>query len=157
MSTTPAESVSFSDLSRNPRAVAEKASTFGSVRVTHRDAEDFVLTKAAVFDRWEESLSTASRIFLALMKQPDGLRSLRGVLPEVYPWVRHLSEQERHAFLLDVVGALSDHAEIGTVDALHQAVVSWRATARILADPAQAADAVRPLSGVELGPVEVVE
>nr|WP_285899648.1 hypothetical protein [Streptomyces sp. CHD11] len=38
---------------------------------------------------------------------------------------------------------------------MHRAIVSWRATARINADPDQLRDALRPLDGDALGPVEV--
>lgn len=40
-------------------------------------------------------------------------------------------------------------------DAVHRTIVSWLATARINADPAQLAAALQPLDEDELGPVEV--
>ncbi|MEH0424579.1 hypothetical protein [Streptomyces sp. B21-083] len=40
---------------------------------------------------------------------------------------------------------------------MHRAIVSWRATARINADPDQLKEAIRPLGGVDLGPVEMHE
>ncbi|MFD9517354.1 prevent-host-death family protein [Streptomyces sp. NPDC059979] len=149
------ESVSFTDLSRNPKAVAARAAALGSLRVTHRDAPDMVLTTAVHAERTEENLTTASRLFLALMKHDDGARSLLLALPEVFPWVRHLDGEEMRAFTVELLDALSDAAELGARDAVHRTLVSWRATARINADPEQLRDALRPLTGDDLGPVEV--
>jgi hypothetical protein len=58
---TSADAVSFSDLSRNPKSVAERASRLGRLRVTHRDAPDFYLTAADREDQRDETLTTASR------------------------------------------------------------------------------------------------
>ncbi|WP_329280377.1 prevent-host-death family protein [Streptomyces sp. NBC_00691] len=149
------ESVSFTDLSRNPKAVAARAAALGTLRVTHRDAPDMVLTTAMHAERTEENLTTASRLFLALMKHDDGARSLLLALPEVFPWVRHLDDEEMRAFTVELLEALSDAAELGAREAVHRALVSWRATARINADPAQLTEALRPLDGDDLGPVEV--
>lgn len=154
---TESETVSFTDLSRNPKAVAARAAALGRLRVTHRDAPDMVLTTAATAERAEENLTTASRLFLALMKHDDGARTLLLALPEVFPWVRHLDTEEVREFTVELFGALSDAAELGAGDAVHRTLVSWRATARINADPEQLSAASRPLDGDDLGPVEVVE
>lgn len=103
----------------------------------------------------EENLTTASRLFLALMKQDDGAKSLLLALPEVFPWVRHLDAEEVRAFTVELLGALSDAAELGAGEAVHRAIISWRATARINADPDQLRESLRPLDGDDLGSVEV--
>jgi hypothetical protein len=108
-------------------------------------------------ERTEEDLTTASRLFLAMMKQDEGARSLLVALPDVFPWVRHLDDEEVRAFTVELLEALSDAAELGAREAVHRAVISWRATARINADPDQLRDALRLLGGVDLGPVEVHE
>ncbi|MBD3546962.1 prevent-host-death family protein [Streptomyces sp. SID8369] len=149
------ESVSFTDLSRNPRGVAARAAALGRLRVTHRDAPDMVLTTAARAEGAEENLTTASRLFLALMKQDDGARALLLALPEVFPWARHLNAEEVRAFTVELLEALSDAAELGAGEAVHRAIVSWRATARINADPEQLRESLRPLDGDDLGQVEV--
>lgn len=148
------DSVTFSDLSRNPRAVAERASRLGRVRVTHRDAPDFYLTAADREEQRDETLGTASRIFLALMKHDPGARELLHAMPEVFPWVRHLGTEEVRAFTLELVEALSDAAELDLDTSIHEVIAGWRATARIKADPRQYEDAVRPTSG-DYGRVEV--
>ncbi|MFC9429416.1 prevent-host-death family protein [Streptomyces sp. NPDC056987] len=152
---TEQESVSFTDLSRNPKGVAARAAALGQLRVTHRDAPDMVLTTAVRAEHAEENLTTASRLFLALMKQDDGAKSLLLALPEVFPWVRHLDAEEVRAFTVELLEALSDAAELGAGEAVHRAIVSWRATARINADPEQLRESLRPLEGHNLGQVEV--
>ncbi|WNI30827.1 prevent-host-death family protein [Streptomyces sp. ITFR-6] len=149
------ESVSFTDLSRNPKGVAARAAALGRLRVTHRDAPDMVLTTAVRAEGAEENLTTASRLFLALMKQDDGARALLLALPEVFPWARHLDAEEVRAFTVELLEALSDAAELGAGEAVHRAIVSWRATARINADPEQLRESLRPLDGDDLGQVEV--
>lgn len=110
-----------------------------------------MLTTAIQAERAEENLTTASRLFLALMKQDDGARSLLLALPEVFPWVRHLDDEEVRAFTVELLGALSDAAELGAKEAVHRTIVSWRATARINADPEQLRDSLRPLDDDSLG------
>ena len=68
----PADAVTFSDLSRNPRAVAERARRLGRLRVTHRDADDFYLTAAGLEEERDENLVTASRMFAALSRSAAG-------------------------------------------------------------------------------------
>ncbi|MBD0838674.1 prevent-host-death family protein [Streptomyces sp. TRM68416] len=116
-----------------------------------------VLTTAIHAERTEENLTTAARLFLALLKQDDGAKSLLLALPEVFPWVRHLDAEEVQEFTVELLEALSDAAELGARDSVHRAIVSWRATARINADPDQLREALRPLGDVDLGPVEVHE
>ncbi|WP_030506898.1 hypothetical protein [Microbispora rosea] len=156
MSISNADAVTFSDLSRNPRAVAERAARLGRVRVTHRDAQDFYLTAADREERREQTLATASRLFLALMRHDPTARALVIAMPEVFPWVRHLTSDEVRSFTLELVEALSDAAELD-VDATTQEVIAgWRATARIKADPAHYAQA-REATSADFGPVEVSE
>jgi len=146
MSTT-ADAVTFSDLSRNPKSVAERASRLGRLRVTHRDAPDFYLTAADREEQRDETLTTASRIFLALMRLEAGARALLLAMPEVFPWVRHLSTEEVRAFTVELVDALSDAAELDLDVNAQEVITAWRATARIKADPAQYEEALRPTLG----------
>jgi hypothetical protein len=139
---TSTDAVSFSDLSRNPKSVAERALRLGRLRVTHRDAPDFYLTAADREDQRDETLTTASRIFLALMKHDASARALLLAMPDVFPWVRHLSTEEVRAFTVELVDALSDAAEPELDVHAHEIIVGWRATARIKADQAQYEEAL---------------
>lgn len=154
MTTTAPDTVTFSDLSRNPRAVAERAARLGRVRVTHRDAPDFYLTAADREELREENLSTAARLFTALMKQDAGAHVVHHALADVFPWVRHLGERELEDFARELVAALSDAAELEADANVHEVLAGWRATARIKADKSEYAKALLETSG-NFGPVEV--
>jgi hypothetical protein len=153
MSTT-VDAVTFSDLSRNPKSVAERASRLGRLRVTHRDAPDFYLTAADREEQRDETLTTSSRIFLALMKHDPSARAVLLAMPDVFPWVRHLSVEEVRAFTVELVEALSDAAELALDTNAQEVITGWRATARIKADHTRYQEVLRPTSG-DFGPVEV--
>jgi len=153
MSAEPIDAVTFSDLSRNPRAVAERARRLGRLRVTHRDADDFYLTVANREEERDENMITASRLFAALSRTESGTRVVTSALEEVFPWSRHLSRTERTEFAVDLIAALSDAAELIVDGNAHEAVASWRATARIKADKGAHRQALTPTEG-DFGPVE---
>lgn len=148
------DAVTFSDLSRNPRAVAERATRLGRVRITHRDAPDFYLTAADREEQRDENLATAARMIAALMRHDSGVHIVLLALADVFPWVRHLSEYETQAFAQELVAALSDAAELEVDANTHEVVAGWRATARIKADRNGYARAVEETSG-DFGSVEV--
>lgn len=154
MDTADKDSVTFSDLSRNPRTVVERARQLGKVRITHRDAPDFYLTAADREDSREHSLATSARIFDALMKQEAGVRVLLLAIPDVFPWVRHLSNAELTDFARELFEALMDAAELDVDTNVDEVVAGWRATARIKADKSQYAHALRETKG-DFGPAEV--
>ncbi len=156
MSAEPADAVTFSDLSRNPRAVAERARRLGRLRVTHRDSPDFYLTAADREEERDENLVTASRMFGALARSESGVRVMESALAEVFPWARHLSTGERIEFTADLVTALSDAAELTVDRNTHEVIAGWQATARIKADKHQYARALVPTEG-DFGPAEVPE
>lgn len=143
----PADAVTFSDLSRNPRAVAERARRLGRLRVTHRDADDFYLTAADREEERDENLVTASRMFAALSRSASGALAVADAVAEVFPWVRHLSGAERAEFASELTGALSDAAELDIDVTAREVIAGWRATARIKADPDLYAQALTPTEG----------
>ena len=154
MSAEPADAVTFSDLSRNPRAVAERARPLGRLRVTHRDAPDFYLTAAEREEERDENLVTASRMFAALARSDSGARVVESALGDVFPWARHLSDAERAEFTAELIAALSDAAELTIDGNAHEVIAGWRATARIKADKGQYARALATTEG-DFGPAEV--
>ncbi len=147
--------MTFSDLSRNPRAVAERARRLGRLRVTHRDAADFYLTAADREEERDENLLTASRMFAALSRSDTGAQAVAAAVAEVFPWVRHLSVAEQAEFAAELTGALSDAAELGIDGAAREVIAGWRATARIKADTSLYAQALAPTEG-DYGPVEAI-
>ena len=151
----PADAVTFSDLSRNPREVAERARRLGRLRVTRRDADDFYLTAADREEERDENLVTASRVFAALSRTSAGTHAVVSAVAEVFPWVRHLSASERSRFAAELTAALSDAAELGIDATAREVIAGWRATARIKADKILYAQALAPTEG-DLGPVEAI-
>lgn len=150
----PADAVTFSDLSRNPRAVAERARRLGRLRVTHRDTADFYLTAADREEEREENLTTASRMFAALARSETGAREVASAIGEVFPWARHLTGGERAGFAAELIAALSDAAELAVEGNAREVIAGWRATARIKADKAGYRRALEPTEG-DFGPAAV--
>jgi hypothetical protein len=150
------DTVTFSDLSRNPRAVAERAAAHGRLRVTHRDARDFYLIAADREELRDETLRVTAQVLLALARLEQGAGSLRTVMPHVFPWVRHLSDLEVGEFATELVSALSDAAELDADANVHTVIAGWLATARIKANPAVYREAVEATSG-DFGHVEAPE
>lgn len=136
------------------RERSRSATRLGRVRVTHRDAPDFYLTAADREDQRDRTLVTASRLFLALLNHDPTARTLAIAMPEVFPWVRHLTADELRDFTYELVEALSDAAELDLDDRAEEVIAGWRATARVEANPSEYAEARRPTSG-DFGPVEV--
>lgn len=87
-----------------------------------------------------------------MMHDPDATALLLA-MPDVFPWVRHLSTEEVHAFTVELVDALSDAAELELGTNAQEVITGWRATARIKADSSQYAEALQATSG-DFGPVE---
>jgi hypothetical protein len=155
MNAEPADAVTFSDLSRNPRAVAERARRLGRLRVTHRDAPDFYLTAARTAEERDENLLTAARVFTALSRTDAGTRSVELAVAEVFPWTRHLTSAEQSAFASELVAGLSDAAELAIDGNAREVIAGWRATARIKADQSQYAQATAQTEG-DFGAAEVL-
>jgi hypothetical protein len=156
MSARRTDAVSFSDLSRNPRAVAERARRLGRLRVTHRDGPDFYLTAAEAEEERDENLLTASRVFIALSRSDAGSRAVELAVAEVFPWIRHLSPDEQSSFATELIAALSDAAELTIDGNAREVIAGWRATARIKADTSQYKQAPAAATEGDFGPAEVL-
>jgi len=68
-----------------------------------------------------------------------------------------LSAEETREFVVDLVNATHDAAELDVRSNLHRVIVEWRATARILADPELTAQLTAPLPGRDHGEVPLHE
>ncbi|MER6911275.1 hypothetical protein ABT354_06340 [Streptomyces sp. NPDC000594] len=93
--------------------------------------------------------------FAPLRHDAEGARILDRALPGWFPWVRHLDGEEMPVFAGELLEALSEAVELAAGEAVHRTLVSWRATARINADPEDLREALRPLGGDALGPAKV--
>ncbi|MCF6474853.1 prevent-host-death family protein [Nonomuraea sp. MG754425] len=149
--TTP--TVPFSDLSKHSKEVAETVSRAHRVHIRRRDGEDLYLTTARHDRDREETASVVAHLLSALVTSEEGVRAVEHALPAVFSWARHLSAEERREFVQDLVAATQDAADLDVHATLHRVIVEWRATARILADPALTARLTRPLPGEDHGEV----
>jgi hypothetical protein len=121
--------------------------------VTRRDGEDLYLTTERHDRRREETAEVTARLLAALIRSDEGARAILIALPEVFPWGRHLSAEEVRGFVLDLVDATRDVAELDAHTDLHRVIVEWRATARILADPELTTQLRAPLPDEDHGEV----
>jgi hypothetical protein len=145
--------VSFSDLSKNSKRVAETVERAQRVQVTRRDGEDLYLTTASHDQQREETADVTTRLFTALIRSDEGARAVLLALPEVFPWTRHLSAAEVREFVVDLVNSTADTVELDVHSNLHRVIVEWRATARILADSDLTAQLTKPLPDEDHGEV----
>lgn len=150
-----AMTISFSELSKNSKRVADAVERIQRVHVRRRDGEDLYLTTARHDEQRAETAAITARLISALVRNDEGVQVVRHALPEVFPWVRHLSGDEVREFVVDIVHATRDAAEIEVHANLHRVIAEWRATARILADPELTAQLTRPLPAEDHG--EMVE
>jgi hypothetical protein len=145
--------VSFSELSKNSKRVAETVDRAHRLHVTRRDGEDLYLTTARYDQQREETADVTARLLAALIDTDGGARAIRLALPSVFPWVRHLSDDEMREFVRELIDATHDAAQLDVHAGLHRAIVEWRATARILADPELTAQLTRRLPDEDHGEV----
>jgi len=145
--------VAFSELSKNSKRVAETLDRTERVHITRRDGEDLYLTTARHDQQREETADITARLLAALVRSDAGERAILRALPSVFPWVRHLSGDELKQFVAELIDATHDVAQLDVHANLHRVVVEWRATARVLADPALTAQLTRRLPDEDHGEV----
>lgn len=135
MSTRFADQVPFSELMRKQSEVADKAAHGKGVLLRRRNEEDLVLMSAAHAESTAKGFSVASRMFVSLMKHDAGARELLMVLPDVFPWVRYLPEEDVREFLVELVETIHACDDLDNLAPLEVAVAAWRSTAEVYADP----------------------
>lgn len=145
--------LTFSELSKNSKSVAQTLDKAQRLHITRRDGEDMYLTTARHDREREETADITARLFAALIASDGGERAILLALPSVFPWVRHLSDEEVRQFVLELVDATQDAVHLDVHANLHRVIVEWRATARILADPELSAQLMRPLPDEDHGEV----
>ena len=123
------------------------------LRLDRRDGDDLILTPAARAEAEDEALGVASRLFFSLVKNDDGARALLLSLPDVFPWVRFLPQEDVQAFLVELVETLRAAASVGNLAAMEPVIASWQATAEIYSDPELLRIATGPHDGTDYGEV----
>lgn len=133
------QEVNFSDLLQHPNKTVEKLKATGSraLRVHRRGSEDdLVLTTVARATQDGELVDVATRLLHAVMSNPV-VRSqhLLEILPQVFPWIRFLADDDRLAFAQELVDVMDASEQLETPGPVLQLITQWRHTAEIYADP----------------------
>ena len=152
--------VPFSDLQLRGKATVEawlRESANRVLVVRRRDAEDLVLTTASRAAQAREASSVTSRISVALMHRDPHVRELvADVVPEVFPWVAFLPDDEVGEFVAELVSTMKAAESIDNPAPVAQVIDAWRHTAEVLADPERAAVLSAPSDG-DFGSVQAPE
>jgi hypothetical protein len=152
--TATSATVNLSDLLNKPKATISLLETNRRLRLRRRDAEDLVLTTAERAEQDDSAMSTMSHLFTEMMRHdPAVLTMAVHVLPAVFPWVRHLDEDERKEFAAEWLAALSSATAMGNNAEVEVVVAAWQHTAEIYADPELYAILTRQDDGIDYGPV----
>lgn len=131
---TPVETT-LSDLLNQPKRTLAQLGRTRRMLLRRRDAEDLVLTTAARAEQDTAVASTTSRMFVELMRHPEGRTLVLDVLPAAMPWVRYLPAHEVRLFSVELVDTLAAGAELDNTAAVAQLLTEWKATAEVHADP----------------------
>ena len=144
--TAMAAEVNLSELLNKPRQTLELLDSNRELRLRRRDAEDLVLTTAERSRQDKETVRTVSALFQEMMREgPMVMAMAVQVLPAVFPWVRHLPDEERKEFAAEWLNELKAAASTGNSAALNGFVAGWRTTAEVYGDPELFAILTKPL------------
>jgi hypothetical protein len=141
--------VQWSELQRDPGGVAALAER-DDVRVQRRDGEPLLLVREDRAHAAADGALAAARALRTALVHLD--EAAHEALTGEFPWVDRLPADDRRRFVSEFARAVQTSAELGQWDVLSQALLEWRGTAAIHADPALAAELSRPV-GDDLGPV----
>ena len=142
----------LSELLNAPKATLAVLRGARRILLRRRDAEDLVLTTAARAEQDQVVMGATSRMFVEMMRTPQGRTLVLDVLPASFPWVRYLPAHDVREFAVDLVDALGAAASLDSTAAVAQLLVEWRHTAEVHADPELHA-ALTGDSGEDYGPV----
>ncbi|MFE2737924.1 hypothetical protein [Streptomyces sp. NPDC059349] len=144
--------LTLSELLNKPKATLANLRGTRRIVLRRRDDEDLVLTTAARADQDLEVMSATSRMFVEMMRTPEGRTLVLDVLPATFPWVRYLPAHDVRAFSVELVDALGAATLLDNTAGVAQLLAEWRHTAEVHADPELYA-ALTTDSGEDYGPV----
>ena len=135
MTAVPAEA-NLSDLLNKPKATLARLASNRRLVLHRRDAEDLVLTTAERAAQDTAVVRDTTRLFREMMRRDPAVMTLAvQVMPAIFPWVRHLNEDEKAEFAAEWLGTLSAAAEMDNNASVEGVVAAWQHTAEIIADP----------------------
>jgi hypothetical protein len=142
----------LSELLNKPKATLARLRGTRRMVLRRRDDEDLVLTTAARALQDSEVMGATNRMFVELMRRPEGRTLVLDVLPATFPWVRYLPPHDVREFSVELVDALGAATELDNTAAVAQLITEWKHTAEVHADPELTAALTRD-SGEDYGPV----
>jgi hypothetical protein len=136
MTAMDAAEANLSDLLNKPKATLARLATSRRLVLHRRDAEDLVITTAERAAADMAVVRDTTRLFREMARESPMVMALAvQVLPSVFPWVRHLSDDERAEFAAEWLGVLSAAGELDNNAAVDGVVAAWGYTAEIISDP----------------------
>jgi hypothetical protein len=135
MTTVPAE-VNLSELLNKPKATLARLATSRRLVLHRRDAEDLVITTADRAAADTAVVRDTTRLFRAMARESPMVMALAvQVLPDIFPWVRHLPEESHKEFAEEWLATLTAAGELDNGAAVETVVAAWQHTAEVYADP----------------------
>lgn len=151
---TATAEVNLSDLLNKPKATLALLDTNRRLVLHRRDAEDLVLTTAERAAADTAVVRDTTRLFAEMMRAEPMVMALAvQVLPAIFPWIRHLPDNEKEDFAAEWLATLTSAAELRNNAAVEGVVASWRSTAEIYADPELYAILTRKIDNIDGRPV----
>jgi hypothetical protein len=144
----------FSTLLRHPKRVTAQLDQAGSVRLTRRDEDDLVLTKADSQEAARNGVAVTAHLLGALVAAKVPSKTLAHAIAHACPWTRFLPDDACAEFVNEFIGTALGCAEIGTFQPLTVLLHAWQSTAAIYADPHLSRVLKEPLPGDDFGSVD---
>lgn len=121
----------FSALLRTPNDVIAQLDG-GDVLLTRRDAEPLRLSKARRVEREASTLSALSQLIAASLDD-DRSDVIASHLPDPFPWIEFLPDEDRRAFVGEFFRTARACAAVDNFDRLGVALAAWEGTAQAYA------------------------
>lgn len=135
MTAVPAE-VNLSELLNKPKVTLARLATSRRLVLRRRDAEDLVITTADRAAADSAVVRDTTRLFREMMRKDPMVMTLAvQVLPDVFTWVRYLSDEERQQFAAEWLASMTAAADLDNGADTEGVVAAWRYTAEIISDP----------------------
>ena len=151
---TMAAEVNLSDLLNRPKDTLARLAGNRRLVLRRRDAEDLVLTTAERAAADTSVVRDTTRLFAEMMRlDPMVMKLAVQVVPAIFPWVRHLPDDEKQEFVAEWLDTLRAAADMDNNAAVEGVVAAWRSTAEVYADPELYAILTGEHDGTDYGPV----
>ena len=143
---TPTAEATLTEFLRDPNAIVEQLGR-RDVVLHRRNAADLHLSLRSRAESDDEAVEFLARLVGHVLAD-DEIRSRFAGAAAAIPWVTFLPVPDRASFVEEFVRAAEGAAELGSMAALAQVLIEWKATAAIHADPALAIELKRPINDI---------